>query len=259
MSFIRNMSSEATPSTGIYELLAWLETNKKTLIIAFLVAVVLGFGIAIYRYSAERKELAASDALLKLKTPLDATESSPPPAGSAYIKVAEEFPGTPAAERAQLLAGTAFFSNNQYAEAQDQFNKFLRQYPQSSFAATAAYGIAAALEAQGKQDEALAAYQNLSVRYPNATVLDDAKLATARIFEAKNQPQQAFRVYEEFLKPGAVSSASTEARSRRQALLVQHPEFAQTNAPAAAMTVPAAVTLTNAVSAPATNAPAPTP
>lgn len=225
------MSSDVTQSARLYEVLAWLETNKKSLAIAFGVAVVVGFGIAAYRYSTHQNELAASDALLKLRASPDRSDSTPPAAPAAYLKVAEEYSGTGAGERALLLGASALFTENKYAEAQNEFARFLREQPQSPFAATAAYGIAAALEAQGKQDAALTEYLNLSVRYPNSTVLDEAKLAIARIQEAKGQPALALRAYDELLRLGTMSPASSEARSRRQALLTKHPELAKTNAP----------------------------
>src|SRR5258708_26909068 len=64
MFFSGYMSSEATQTVSIYYVLAWLETNKKSLIIAFVVAVAVGFGSAGYRYSEDQKEFAASDAFL---------------------------------------------------------------------------------------------------------------------------------------------------------------------------------------------------
>lgn len=255
MSSDATTTTQPTQSVTVYDLLAWLETNKKSLIIGFTAAVVIGFGIAAYRYSAEQKELAASDALLKLKTALNSSENTPAPEASAFLKVATEYRGTSAAERAILLAATALFTENKFTEAQAQFNQFLRDHGQSPFAATAAYGSAVCLEAEGKRDEALSAYQNLSVRYPNSSVLDDAKLAIARIHEAKNQPDQAYRVYDEILKASGMSSASSEAMTRRSALLVKHPEFAKTNAPvASASTVvtsnaPAAAVSSNAANA----------
>ncbi len=225
------MSSEApTQSLTVYDFLAWLETNKKPLIIGFVAAVVLGFAIATYRYMSDRKELAASEALFKVKPApaADGTVTQPDP--SAYLNVAERYPNTRAGERALLLAGSTLFAQGKYQEAQTQLAKFLQAKPQSPFAATAAYGIAAALEAQNKADEALSQYQNLAVRYPNSSVLDDVKLALARIYEAKNQPELALRTYEELAKPGGMGTATAEAMTRKSALLARHPELAKTNA-----------------------------
>jgi predicted negative regulator of RcsB-dependent stress response len=254
----RTMSSEATQtqSVTIYDVLAWIETNKRALIIGFVAAVVIGFTIAIVRYRSEQREVAASDALLKLKATLSPAEGTAPAEPSAYLKVAQDFPGTAAAERAKYLAAAALFAQGNYTEAQNQFANFVREQPQSPFAATAAYGIATSLEAQGKTDEALAAYQNLAVRYPNASVLDEAKLAIARIHESKKQPEQALRVYDELTKGTAMGTAASEAASRRRTLLAAHPELAKTNAPAVSGATAVVPTSTNVVASPASNAPA---
>jgi tetratricopeptide (TPR) repeat protein len=192
--------------------------------------------------------LAASDALLKLKTPLNAPENTTPPPASAYLKIAQEYSGTAAADRAGLLAAGALFSENKFTEAQAQFNKFIRDRPQSPFAPIAAYGVAACLEALGKQDEALASYQNLSVRYPNSSVLDDAKLSIARLYEAKKMPELALRAYDELMKSaaaGGMANAVSEAMARREDLVAKHPELAKTNAVPAAATGPTTLVIPN--------------
>lgn len=247
------MSSEATQNVTIFEVLAWLESNKKAIIIACVAAVVIGFGVAIYRWKSDQTELAASDALLKLKAALSGNDITNPPPASDFTKVAQEFPGTSAGERALLLAAGTLFTENKFAEARNEFSKFVQDRPQSPFAATAAYGVACCLEAEHKQDEALAAYQNLSVRYPNSGVLDDAKLATARIYEAKKQPELALRIYDELTKAANLSNSGTagsEALIRREDLLAHNPGLAKTNAPAVALPSPT----TNIVQKSGTNA-----
>jgi TolA-binding protein len=217
-------------------------------------AVLAGFAVGIYRYSTHQNELAANEALLKLKPALSTAENAVPPDPAAYLRVAEEYAGTAAGDRALFLAAGALFAEGKYAEAHAQFAKFLQASPQSPFAAMAAYGMAAALEAQGKQEEALTSYQNLPVRYPNASILDDAKFALGRIYEAKKQPEQALRAYEELTKAGVMSSVSAEAASRKQAILAQHPELAATNAPAATTTLPLSLS-TNIATVPPVVAP----
>ena len=230
------MSSETTQTVGIYDVLAWLEANKKAVIICFSVVVVLWFGFEIYQWKSEQTELAASDALMDLTTPAAVRDTATPPDPSAYLKVAQEYPSTTAGQRALLLAASSLFTEGKYTEAQTRFSQFLHDRPQGAFAATAAYGIATCLEAEGKRDDALAAYQNLSVRFPNSSVLEDAKLAMARIYEAKKQPEQALRLYDELAKPSSMGSVGSEAMTLRQDLLLQHPELAKTNAPTATAT-----------------------
>ena len=237
MFFADIMSSEATQTTTVYDVLAWLETNKKPLIIAFVVAVLIGFGIAVYRWKSDQTELAASDALLGLKAQLGPGDVGTPTEAAAYLKVARDFPGTDAADRALLLAAGALFTEGKFTESKAQFSAFVHDRPQSPFAATAAYGEAVCVEALGKQDEALGDYQSLAVRFPNSSVLESAKLAAARILEAKNQPESALRIYDELSRSGGAGMAgmSSEALARKQSLLAKHPELAKTNAPPAAV------------------------
>ena len=102
-------------------------------------------------------------------------------------------------------------------------------------------------------DEALAAYQNLSVRYPNSAVLNDAKLGIARIYEAKNQPELALAQYEELSKPGLMSTATAEAMARKKDLLLKNPELAQTNTAFAIGTTQVVAANTNLPAATPTN------
>ena len=86
-----------------------------------------------------------------------------PVSASEFANVANQYRGTGAAERAGLLGAGALFTEGKYTEAQTEFNKFLSGYPDSSWAGEAAYGVAASLEALNKRDEALTAYQNVTV------------------------------------------------------------------------------------------------
>jgi TolA-binding protein len=236
------MSAEATQTISVYDVLGWLETNKTPVIAACVAAVVIGFGIAAYEWKSSQTEVQASDALLQLKTTFGRSEETNPVPASAYLSVASQYPGTTAGERALLLGAGQLFSEGKYPEAQSEFSKFLRDRPQSPFAATAAYGVAASLEAQGKQDEALAAYQNLSVRFPNSSILPDSKLAVGRIYVAKNQPESALRVYDELIKSPDLSGAGTaasEAATARQQLLAKYPDLVKTNAAPAISVQPA--------------------
>ncbi|MBI2947921.1 MAG: tetratricopeptide repeat protein [Verrucomicrobia bacterium] len=252
-------------SVGFYEFLAWLEENKKRLIIAAAGLVVVGSGIAIYRWNKAQTELAASQALLALRLPLNASENTPPPDASSFLKIAQAHPSTTAAQRALLLAAGTLFAEGKYAEARAQFEDFLQHFGNHPLAPSALYGKAAALESEGKSDEALRVYQEVLTRYPGAWLLADTRLAIARIHEAKKQPQLALQMYEEITRTNLMSSVSGEAMARKERLLEKHPELAKTTA----LTAPATNQLpipspmpslqstnagTNAAVAPTTNA-----
>jgi tetratricopeptide (TPR) repeat protein len=220
------MNQDRTEGAGMIEVLAWLEVNKKRLAIGALVLLVVGFGIYLYTYMADEKEIDASAALIALHPPLSRSETNEPPVPpSAFLKVVNEHAGTAAAERALLLAGSAYFTEGNYAEAQKQFDRLIAEHPASKWAADAAYGIAASIESQGKQDEAITAYKRVLTSYANSPVASEAHMALARIYETKNQPAEALKEYDELTKASAMSMRSQEAMMARNQLLKKHPEL----------------------------------
>ncbi len=267
------MSSETQPprdagaqrEADVYDLLAWLEVNKKRVATGALIVVAIGFAIATIRYMNQQKEQKASGALLALKPMLTPQTNVPPPQASALLKVAQDFSGTSAADRARLLAATTLFTDGKYADSEKEFGSFLKDLPESPWAAEAAYGVAASQEAQNKVNEAQASYQNVATAYANSSLAADAKLALARIYEAQKKPDQALRLYNELLapKPGAQPGeiGNSAAFQKKEALLRVHPELS-TNLAAKAVPPPAlkaaltnalATALTNVAAAAATN------
>ena len=243
----------------VYDVLAWLEVNKKKVAIAAVALVVVGFGIATVRHLRTQKEVNASGQLLALRATLNPATNAVPPQPSAFLKIAEDFSGTSASERARLLAATALFTEGKYADAEREFGAFTKNYADSLWVGTAAYGVAAAQEAQNKPD-ALASYQNVATVYANSAVGDEAKLALARIYESRKQPDQALKVYNELLapRPGAQPGEAShpEAFARKEALLRNHPELSTNVARTASSPLPSGEPTLQIPSAPATTAPA---
>ena len=231
----------AKRESDIYDLLAWVETNRMKVLGGFIVLTLIGFGIATARYMREQKEVQASGELLALRATLMPNTNTAPVQASALTKVAQEFSGTAAAERARLLAATTLFSEGKYAEAEAAFKAFQNDFQNSAWRPTAAYGIATAQEAQNKP-EAVASYQSVATSFPKSAVADDAKLALARIHEQKNQPADALRLYNELLTPRAGAQPgeppNRTASERKEALLRAHPEL-NTNTNAAPVTTSA--------------------
>jgi predicted negative regulator of RcsB-dependent stress response len=243
------MSSPATESTRLIEFLAWVDVNKKKLLIG---AGVVGIAIAAYAIHQSRRdqtEAEANAALLKLDTPGSGPETAPGPTAQAFLQVVTKYPGTQAGLRALLLGAAALFREDKYDDARRQFESFLREYADNPLAPMAALGVAACLDAMNKTNEALAAYQNVTSRYSGSVVAPQAKLGMARIYEARNEFDQALKIYDEVARPTTPAAWNAEAAILRERLLFQHPELVRTNAPAAAASLSA---LSNA---PATNPP----
>lgn len=212
----------------VYDVLAWLEENKFRVIGLVVLAILIGFAIAVSRYMKDQKELQASSALISLKPALIPSTNAAPAQPSAFFKIAEEYSGTSAANRAQYLGATALFEQNKYSEAEKAFSDFLKDHGDSPWAPDAAFGLAASQEADGKT-AALASYQNVFTKWPQSSVADQAKLAVARMYEEKGQPAQALTIYNE-LSGGARGAANPmminpEVMQKKEAFLRRHPNL----------------------------------
>lgn len=214
-------------------LMAWIEVNKKRLMIGGAVAIVLIVVASLFVQQQARKEITASEALSDIRVPYSPGAPAAPDTANALLKMAQAHQGTRAAARALLISGSILFSEKNYDEAQKRYNLLLQEYPGNPWAADATFGIAVSLEAQGKSAEALAKYEDIRKRFAPSTVINDTKLAIARLYEASNKAEDAFKLYEEVATAGANTTLGTEAKFRQEELLRLRPELAKLNAPVA--------------------------
>lgn len=244
------MTQKEQESAWLYEVWAWLEVNRKRVIVglvAVLAVVVIGY---VLYWMRGQSNLRADDALLVLRPTPANSDSKPAASPEDFLKVASEHPSTPTAERALLLAAGRFYDEGKYAEAQAQYEQALAHDASGLLAPLAALGVATSLDAQDKVDAAMAAYQAVVSKYPDSPSAADAKMAMASLHESRNEPALALKLYDELTANRAAGRSAMMASAKREELLKQHPELAKTNAP---VTLPVAVSsVTNA--APATNA-----
>jgi len=217
--------AESTESSGVYDLLAWLEVNKTRVRNAIIVLLVVIVAVAFYMWNKTDSEKKASNALLALPSGQFRTAPATP---DDLLKVSNEYSNTKAAERAAILAAGALFSKGQYAEAKAQFEKFLSDHPSSDLKGQAAYGLATSLEAQGNADAAIAKYREVSTEFKDQNVAFQSKLAMARIYEAQNKPEEALKIYSDLQTSAAHFDVwRGEAAERRERVISAHPELAQ--------------------------------
>jgi predicted negative regulator of RcsB-dependent stress response len=229
------MDSETPQSSGLYEFLAWVELNKKNLAIGAGAFAVLCFGYFVYQWHLNEQETSANQALSAVRSMPSSAAMLPEPKAQDYLKVANEFPGTGAGERALLMGAADLYTQGKYQEAQAQFEQFLKSYSHSSLTPQAVCGVAVCLDALNKVDDALAKYRDIIANYPDEPVAVHAKLAMGRLYEAKNQPELALKTYEDLTKGKEANIWSAEARTLRETLLQNHPNLAPTNAPTASV------------------------
>src|ERR1017187_1762817 len=154
------MPSQDAPTALLFKLWPWIEANKNRVIAGAAILIAAIFLYSFFSWQREQNEIAAGKALTQLALSPPSTANTGHPA-EAYLKIAADYSGTPGGRRAWLQGAAALFAAGRYADAQLQFQKFLDAYPDGDFSAPAALGVAASLEAQGKLDPAVGAYQRI--------------------------------------------------------------------------------------------------
>lgn len=220
------MEAESTQhSSGLINFLGWLETNKQKVAIGAVVALVVGLGVALFAYNQSQKEIRASQALSEIRASYNPMQAPPPGLAESYFKLANDYSGTKAGERAALMGASALFVEGNYSGAQQKYEQFISNHPDSPWLAQAHFGVAASLDAQKKVAEATAKYEEVRKRYPSDAVADETKLALGRLYEQQNKPEEAYKLYDELVKANQFSGIGSEAGIRMADLEEKHPEL----------------------------------
>ena len=210
------MEQTTTEAPVLLNALAWIDKNRKQVILGVIVLALVGSVVGYLKWSAREKELAAGR---DLSQAIFSSRQAGQNASEAMLRVAAANPKTAAGEQALLLAGNEQFNAGKYAEAQATFERFRSDYPGSKMVAQAIYGAGTALIAQGKRDEAISAFKDCVDRYPTAPIAAHAKFALASEYEKQNKSDLALPLYQEILQQGTGGSVVNEAAQRAQALL----------------------------------------
>lgn len=224
------MEDDVKLTAEFYRLGAWAHARRKQLIrigiAVAVVAAVVGFLIWHKNYN----ETSASEAIARLKPP-PTGENVPASAADPYLKVANDFPNTTAGARALLMAGGIQFDARDFKEAQDTFDRFIRDYPDSILVNQAVLGVAASLEAQGKLAEATSRYDDFVRRHGTDAAAPEAKSALARLYVAQNKPDKALQLYIELAQAGNPDTWTQEAGIQAGELLQKYPELRKPKTP----------------------------
>src|SRR5437016_9550655 len=152
----------------------------KTEITAALIIVVLAIiGFGAYRFYIDRKAAAASALLASAKS------------AEAYQQVIAGYPNTPAAADAYLLLAEARRKEKKFTESNTTLQAFIDKNPNHELVSTAKMAMAANLESIGKNDEALAMYQQIALTYPNSFNAPLALLSQVYLLQPKNPTEDA--------------------------------------------------------------------
>jgi TolA-binding protein len=227
------MELQDAPATYFFKLWPKIEANWIRIILGGSVIVVAAVLISFYSWQRDQKEITAGKALTQfmMSAPRNATGNQQ---ADLFLKIAGDYQGTSAGQRAWLQGGTMLFAAGRYADAQTQFQKFLDAHPDSFFAAQAALGVATSLDAQGKMDLAASAYQRVINTSSDATAANSAKFALAQIDERQGKLADAMNLYEDIMRNTPPnSSLGSEAGLRAMELKMKLPSASPSTAPAA--------------------------
>lgn len=221
------MQSDSTPDLMDFDnLMAWLHHNRKPVAIIGTIVVVGLVSFSLYTWNKSQKEVKANAALFSLPSLISQDPAATNVSAQDFQKIADEYPNTQAAERAEIIAAGVLFTNGKYEEAEKHFSEFLNNHPTSELGSEAALGVAASLEARGKVSEAVSKYQELITTYPGTSAIAPAKLTLARLLETQNKPDEALRLYDELTgSQNPYDPWAAEARERRELLLQKNPDL----------------------------------
>ena len=198
------------------------ENNRKRALVGAAIVAIVGLVGGFYMYNQGQKEIAAGQALSKaMMTPMMSGNTATP---EAYLKVATDHPGSPAASQAVLLAAGRYYAEGKFADAQAQFQRFTRDFSGNPFTPDALMGVAASLEAQGKTEEAAQAFQSAGDRFPNSTIAPQAKFSLARIQESQGKIESARGIYEQIRQAYPMLTVANEADYRLEQLNRKSPK-----------------------------------
>ncbi len=172
-------TAEPAPDREVF----W-ERYKKEVMAVLILALV---GVAVfggYKLYADRRENAGAGALAGAKTQAD------------FQKVIADYSSTAAGASAYLLLADTQRNEKKYAEANTTLQTFLDKFPSHELVGTARLAMAGNLEALGKNEEALTAYQRVVATDPHGFIAPVALYSQIHLFKQKNQIEEARRVCE---------------------------------------------------------------
>jgi TolA-binding protein len=221
------MESQDTATLYFFKAWSWAENNAKQIAVGVGIAAIAVVVVCYFFWRQNQTEITAGEALTQLIASASANSDASQLA-AGYLKLAADYPGSQAGERALILGAAALFTNGQYAQAQAQFQKYLDTHPGGSFSAQAALGVATSLDAQGKTDPAAEAYQRVISAFSDVNAVDAAKFALAKIDEQRGKLTDAEKYYQDVARDNPNNLFGSEAAFRAMQLRAKLPAAAPT-------------------------------
>ena len=214
------MQAQDATTLYLFKLWNWIEANRNRVIGSAVIAAFVILVVWFFVSQRAAKEVAAGQALTQVAF------GGGKQLADAYAKVAAQYPGTVAGQRALLQSAVALFEAGKFSDAQLQFQNFLDAHPDNEFAGQALLGVAASQDAQGKTDLAVAAYQRVINNSSDPAAVSAAKFAQARIYESQGKFSDALNLYQDVARAAGGGSLGSEAMMRLIELRTKMPATA---------------------------------
>ena len=159
-------------------LIEWWEKDGKSTVLGGVLALLVVGGYFGFTHLRAARKASASEALLAATTVEELQESS-----SAYE-------GSAAGPALKMRLASALYNKGDYEAALAIYEE-LKDNPPEGFADVPAVGRAACLEALGRPDEALEAYQAFAESKPKSFLSLTARLGVVRTLAAKGKKAEA--------------------------------------------------------------------
>ena len=228
------MQLQDAPETYLFKLWPWIEANKARLLWGGGI-VIAAVGVISFRtHQQTQAEIDAGVAVtqLMISDPRNTTLESQ---AGQFFKIAGQYRGTAAGQRALLQSAAMLFEGRKFGDAQAQFQQFLGEYPDGALTPQAVLGLAACLDAQGKTDAAVAAYQRVINSYSDVIASGFAKFRLAQIDEQLGRGTDALNLYEDVARSTRGTALGSQAGLRALELKMQAPAPSNSAVSAAAL------------------------
>ena len=219
------MPTLSTTDTTLDREVFW-ERYKKEVMAVFILALLAVAAFGGYRLYADRRENAAAAALASAKSQPE------------FQKVISDYSGTAAGASAYILLSDSLRKENKFAEANTTLETFLSKFPGHELSGTARLAIAGNLEALGKNDEALVAYQRLVAADPHGFTAPIALYSQIHILKDKKQIMEARKVCETLMTEYRESRLAPDAQYQLRLLKLPDAPATPASSPAASVAPP---------------------
>ena len=214
-------TTDTTPEREVF----W-ERYKKEVMAVFILALLAVAAFGGYRLYSDRRENSAAAALAGAKSQPE------------FQKVISDYSGTAAGASAYILLADSLRNEKKFAEANTTLETFLSKFPGHELSGTARLAIAGNLEALGKNDEALVAYQRLVAADPHGFMAPIALYSQIHLLKDKKQIAEARKVCETLMTEYRESRLAPDAQYQLRLLKLPDAPVAPASSPAASVAPP---------------------